>query len=76
MVHQGAGFRVTGYVTDGETVLNHVLPCLEAVEHDLVAAGNVHLQRHAFHHLALGKVLERHRHVVGRVNLNVLHIRS
>ena len=73
MVHHGTGFGVTGHVADRETVLNHVVPRLEGLEHNLVAAGNVHREGHAFHHLAFGKVLERHRHVIGRVYLNVLH---
>ena len=73
MVHHGAGSGVTGDMADGETVLNHIVPRLEAVEHNLVAAGNVHREGHAFHHLAFGKVLKRYRHVIGRIYLNVLH---
>ena len=73
MVHQGAGFGIPGHMADGETVLDYVLPCPEALEDDFMAAGNVRREGDAFHHLSLGKVLKGYRHVVGRIDFDVFH---
>ena len=73
MVHHGTGGRIHCHVADGESVFNHVLPRPEALQHNLMAAGNIGKQRYAFHHLSLGKVLQGHRHIIGRIDFDVSH---
>ena len=73
VVHHRAGGRIPRHMPDREAVLDDVFPGLEVVENDLVPAGNVHRQGHAFHHGPLGEVLEGDGDVVGGVDLDVIH---
>ena len=73
VVHHGAHGDILRYMADGITVLDDVVSGFEAFQHNLVAAGNVHLKHDAFHHFPLHEVLKRYGHIVGRVYLDVLH---
>ena len=73
VVHHGTGGRIARHVPDRETVLDDVLPGLEVPEDNLVPAGNIHRQGHAFHDGPFGEVLKGDGDVVGGVDLDVVH---
>ena len=73
MVDHRAGSRVPGYVPDGIAVLDDVVACPEVPQDHFMAPGDVRQQCNAFDGLAFQQVLQGHRHVVGRIDFNVLH---
>ena len=73
MIHHGPCSGITRDMADGETVLNHVLPCFEVPEHNLMSAGHGNLQRHTLNHLACRQVLQRHGHIIVRIYFYILH---
>ena len=73
VVDHGAFGGVLGHMADGKAVLDDVLPCLEVLKDDLVAARDIDKKGYAFHYLTFGEVLESDGDVVGRVDFDVFH---